>query len=400
MRRSILFVAPYLPLPASFGGALRIYHLMRHIARDHQVSLLAPGTRDQYPYLLELGKTFDVTMVPAETTARQPASGAKRMAQLRSFASGTSFTESGAYNPRMQAAMDRLFATRRIDLVQFEFPESALYRVPESVPTVFDAHNVEHDLLERVARSSASTAKRVFNQQEARKLRWLEPAIWERSTIGVATSERDAAIIRNLSSTPVDVVPNGVDLEYVRQIPATDSQAGHVTFTGAMRHQPNADGVLWYATQVHPLVQEHIPDSHFTIAGADPPAPVRALHSPTISVTGSVDDVRPYLGAAQVAVVPLWSGGGTRLKILEAFAAGRPVVSTSIGAEGLDVKDGVHLLLADSPGAFANAVVRLSQDKDLSGRIVRQARDLVQKRYGWDRQAEQLVAVHNRVFGR
>jgi polysaccharide biosynthesis protein PslH len=398
VRRSILIVAPYVPLPANFGGALRIFNLIRYLAEDHEVCLLAPGSKRDIEQAFTLGDICDVTLVPAPSTPRQPASRSKRLSQARSLANGTSFLETTYRSPQLQAALDRILMTRRIDLIQFEFPESALIDAPASVPTVFDAHNVEHDLLARIAHGSNSTGKHVFNLLESRKLKRLEHKIWNRATLCLATSDRDARLIRSMTETRVEVVPNGVDLDYFAA-PQVQANARHaVVFTGAMRHQPNAEGATWYARQVHPLVKTSFPDATFTIAGADPPANVQALASCSITVTGAVDDIRPWLAAAEVVAVPLWSGGGTRLKILEAFATGKPVVSTSIGAEGLDAQHGEHLLIADTPGEFAAAVGRLFNNRELSARLATAARGLVEERYGWDAIVQRLVTVHDRAI--
>lgn len=395
MSRTILIVAPYLPVPANFGGALRIYHLVKNLSREHNVILLAPGNESELADAWGLNDMCDVVLVPARSTARQPADRRKRLTQIQSMAGGRSFLELSSYNPQLQAVLNRIFMTRTIDLVQFEFPESALYTLPRSIPTVFDAHNVEHDLLRRVATSTESTAKRAFNLMESRKLKRLGVDAWNRATVCVATSERDAELMRQLTSTRVEVVPNGVDLDAFGDVQQAVPKSRHAVFTGAMRHQPNADGASWYAREVHPLVQRHMPDASVAIVGADPPASIRALSSTSVEITGQVDDVRPYLSKARVAVVPLWSGGGTRLKILEAFAAGRPVVSTTIGAEGIDARDGEHLLLADTPDAFAEAVVRLFNDDALAASLGSAGRQLVEERYGWEEITRQLISAHD-----
>lgn len=399
MSRTILIIAPYLPVPANFGGALRIFHFIRNLSREHNVILLAPGDERELLAAWNLHEICDVTLVPARTTARKPADRRKRIAQLESGFSNRSFLEASSYNPQMQAVLNRLFMTRTIDLVQYEFPESGLYMPPRPIPTVFDAHNIEHELLQRVAKTSTSTLKRAYNFAESRKVTRLEIDAWNRAAICVATSERDAGRMRQATSTPVEVVPNGVDLETFGQAQHAPRLPHHVVFSGAMRHQPNADGALWYLRQVHPLIQQSIPDTQVTIVGADPPANIRSLASSSVSVTGTVEAVVPFIGSAQVVVVPLWSGGGTRLKILEAFAAGRPVVSTTIGAEGIDARDGEHLLLADTPQAFAAAVMRLFNDDALASRLGAAGRKLAEERYGWEGVSQRLIHVHNLALG-
>lgn len=397
MRPSVLVVAPYLPLPATFGGALRIHALVTGLAKHADVSLVAPGSDADLPYAQALGEVCNVTLVPARTTSRQPAGRRKRIAQLGSLVSGRSFLETW-HNPQMQSAIDRILMTRRIDVVQFEFPETARYQLPAGLPSVYDAHNIEYDLLARIAETSEGFLKQQFNRSEARKLRRLERDIWEHSARCLATSERDAAIIRAACSTPVDVIPNGVDLDHFRPTPHNEATRGRVVFTGAMRYQPNGDAAIWYATEIHERVQQMLPAATFAVVGADPPPAVMALASPSIVVTDQVEDTRPWLADAQVVAVPLRSGGGTRLKILEAFAAGRPVVSTTVGAEGLDVQDGEHLLLADTPAGFANAICRIATQPELAASLTSNARSLVETNYEWNAIVISLVHSLNSVI--
>lgn len=400
MSRSIVVIAPFLPYPPDFGGALRVYHLARELTRaGAEVIVLAPATRDEFDAIRQLGETCDVVTIPAPATARTPASRRKRMEQIAALVSTSSFLEQNSYVPRMQAALDRLFLTRRIDLIQYEFPQSALYRPARPVPSIFDAHNVEHDLLRRVALTSPSTTRSAFNTIEYRKVRRLEQRIWRDATVTIATSERDARIITSTTGRETPVIPNGVDLDHFE---FRERQPGskQIVFVGAMRHQPNADGAIWFATQVLPLVQQTVPDARFVIVGADPPPAVQTLQSPHIEVTGRVEDVRPYLATAALAVVPLFSGGGTRLKILEAFATGVPVISTTIGAEGIEAVDRDHLLLAHDPQRFADGVNSLLGDSDLAERRASSGRALVERQYGWSAIAGKLTTAHDLALER
>ena len=165
-----------------------------------------------------------------------------------------------------------------------------------------------------------------------------------------------------------------------------------------MRHHPNADGARWYVEQIHPLVQRVIPEVQVKIVGADPPADVSALASDSVEVTGYVDDVDPYLSDAAVAVVPLRSGSGTRLKILEALAAQLPVVSTTLGAEGIDVRDDVDLFLRDTPQAFAEAVIAVLHSHTPPSYSTLNGQRIVQQHYDWDSAIiPQLLVAHDRA---
>jgi polysaccharide biosynthesis protein PslH len=241
-----------------------------------------------------------------------------------------------------------------------------------------------------------------LNNIEWRKVRRLERHVWSEATLNIATSDRDAERIRTATDAVVPVVPNGVDLSAYSEVQPSTRVPGRVVFVGAMRHQPNARGARWYAEQVHPLVVERVPGATFEIVGADPPPDVAALASDTVTVTGRVDSVVPHLARAAVAVVPLAAGGGTRLKLLEAFASGVPVVSTSVGAEGLDVQRDKDVLIADTPRAFADAVVRALRGDGLpSGYSTANGRKLVQSHYDWESAVvPELVAAHEMAIER
>lgn len=402
MSRGILIVAPYLPWPADFGGAIRIYQFIKNLSREHHVILLAPAAREEIDAIEHLRHICDVTAVPVNWTFRQPAGHRKRVSQARSMLSRSSFVELAPPDRRFQLVMDRLFMTRHIDLVQYEFPQMARFRPLRPCPTILDNHNVEHELLARVARSAASLPQRVFNNIEWRKVRRLEQHVWADATLNMATSDRNAERIQAVTGAVVPIVPNGVDLSAYSEVQPSERVPGRVVFVGAMRHQPNANGARWYAEQVHPLVVEAVPGATFEIVGADPPPDVAALANDSVTITGRVDSVIPHLARAAVAVVPLAAGGGTRLKLLEAFASGVPVVSTSVGAEGLDIQRDRDLLIADTPRDFADAVIRALRGISLpSGYRTANALRLVQTYYDWESAVvPALVAAHETAIER
>jgi polysaccharide biosynthesis protein PslH len=400
MKRSVLVVSPYIPYPPDFGGALRIFHFVRELSEHHDVILAAPAQPDDLPAVTALSEFCDVTAIPAHWTPRHEPRMSKRLTQLRSLLDERSFLERSTESAQVQAVIDRLFLTRRIDLVQFEFTQMGLFRLPRPCATVLDAHNIEHELLERVARGSQRLLVSRLKMAEAAKIQAFEQRIWRDMTLCVATSERDAETIGAATSRQVHVVPNGVDYDSFARPSSVPGDARSAVFTGVMRHQPNEDAVHWYVEQIHPRVLDACPDATFTIVGADPSPTVRDLKSSTINVTGRVEDTRPYLHRAAVAVVPLRSGGGTRLKILEAFAAGTPVVSTTLGAEGLEVQHGVHLLIADSPAEFAAAVVRTMTDSGLAATLSRNALELARAKYDWSVVGSQLVGAHDEAVSR
>ncbi len=397
MSRHIIVVAPWLPLPADFGGALRTYHLIRELARRNEVTLLCPARADELPQALTLGALCNVTTVPARWTPRQPPGPRKRALQLRSTVSRQSFLEMSTWSEQIQRVFERLFLTTRVDIVHYEFTQMALYRPPTPCPTIINAHNVEAELLERVAQSTGNDLGRALKLAEARKIKWLERRLWADSDLVVTTSCRDAGAVEAASGVPARVAPNGVDVASFAR-PADWPARRDIVFTGVMRHEPNNDAARWYLDEIHPLVRQRAPDTRVVFAGADPPGWLLQRASDDVVVTGRVDDIRPWLWSAAVAIVPLRSGGGTRLKVFEAFAAEAPVVSTAVGVEGIDgVGDSVKL--ADDPASFAAAVVAILDDAALAAGLRENARNLV-RAYDWATIGARLDAAHDEAIER
>ena len=393
----VLFVTPYLPAPPDFGGAIRMYALIREVAKAHEVTILSLAGPGDDPALTEreLGTTIAVR-VP--WTGRQPPSAAKRLGQLRALFSPRSAQHRQMIHPALQSALDRLLREQPVELVQFEFSLTALYRLPCDLPVVLDVHNVEHDLVRQIARHG-SVIRRWFNGIEWRKLRRDEIEAWRRASLCLATSVADSQVIEAATGRTAIVIPNGIDLERVPRRPLTLGRPERLVFVGTLRYWPNAEGLRFFVSRVLPLLRARIPSVEFVAVGADPPAELAAMaRAAGVRLVGRVPDPQPWLERAGIVVVPLLSGGGTRLKILEAFAAGRPVVSTRLGAAGLEVEDGVHLLLADSPEEFAQAVTRLVESPQLRESLVENAWRLVNQRYRWTTIGQRLLDTYDRLI--
>jgi glycosyltransferase involved in cell wall biosynthesis len=392
----VLFATPYLPVPPDFGGARRMYELIRGTGREYQtgtLSLVGP-TDDRVAAEPEIGS---IVPIPVSFSARMAADRLRRTAQLRSLASAHSFQFRLYHRRSFQAALDRLVRTNQADLVQFEFSQMGSYRVRPGTPTILDVHNIEYDVLRQISRTGTA-ARRLFNLIEYRKFRREEIDAWSRASCCIATSTLDAAVIEQQIGRPVPVIPNGVDLEFFRRAPLSEATPGQIVFVGAIRYRPNAEAAMYFVERIFPLIRQELPETTFAIVGADPPASVRELDRvPGVTVAGTVPDVRPWLSAAQIVVVPLLNGGGTRLKILEAFASGRPVVSTHAGAEGIEVRDDAELLIADDPATFAHAVIQLGHREELRSRLTNAAYDLVRQRYQWSAITAELRTVQARL---
>jgi glycosyltransferase involved in cell wall biosynthesis len=281
----------------------------------------------------------------------------------------------------------------------------AVYRRSAGVPWVLDAQNVEFRISASLAGAATgfrTIAYRAYSRREARRRRSEEIAAWGRMDHVTAVSDVDRAIIEDLApGTVTTVVPNCVDGERLRPSPRPSDGRPSGIFVGKMDYRPNVDAVRWFSEEILPRVRARVPRFELMIVGKDPAPVVRALNGRDgVRVTGWVPDTAPLLHDASLAVVPLRAGSGSRLKVLEALAAGTPVVSTSLGVEGLDVEPDRHVVVADDAAAFADAVVDLLADPERRARLAREGRRLVEDRYRWPQAVRALVAVHEGVVER
>ena len=393
----ILAIAPYLPAPPDFGGAARIYNIFRQLQERADLtvfSLAAPG--DDAAESSTAFERLITAQVPL--TARQPANLSKRSVQMRSFLSRDSFQRRFYWHENAQKRLDELLARESFDIVQIEFSQMAAYRTAGKAKRVVDLHNIEYDVLRQAAQNSTGP-KRIFNRWEWKKLRQEEEQAWRDADLCLATSKPDAERVSSVTGEECLVVPNGVDDQFFQRQPMDAAEPGSIVFTGAIRYQPNADAVTYFVRRVWPLIRDLEPNAAFNIVGADPPDDVIRLGELSgVRVSGSVDDVRPWLASASAVVVPLLSGGGTRLKILEAFASGRPVVSTSIGASGLDVEDDKHLIISDRPMDMAQSVVSVLRNRSLAQTLGDNAYQLVHANYRWSTIVDRLCAQYEELI--
>ncbi len=397
----ILLLSPFVPFPPRDGGRIRILELLRGLSEHHDVEVLALADPDgdDPDGVAELRRQgYAVGAVPHRRR--------RGRAALRSLGRG-SVNANLVRSRELATRLAQRLSVDRFQTVQCEYADMGAYRTGRpGPPGVLDAHNVEY----AVNASMVDTASglrhfpyRAYARREAARRRREEIITWSQMDHVVTVSEVDRATVSQLAPiVPTTVVPNGVDLARIRPPDpgsAPPSPAGAV-FVGKMDYRPNVDAVEWFVADVLPAIRSALPDFELTVVGGPlAPAVQAQRRSPGVQVTGRVADPLPFLHRAAVAVVPVRARSGSRLKLLEALAAGTPVVSTPAGAEGLDVIDGEHLLLAEDPAAFAAAVVRLSHDHGRRQRLATAGRRLVEARYGWGPAVEALRAVHERVVG-
>ena len=395
MSMRILWLNAGLLLPLDKGGKLRTWHLMRHLARRHEITWLsyADAGCDRADIDGMSAVAAHVHTIPRRTvgkgTPRFLLDAASHLFRALPYAVGAYAT--AEYRRRVSGLLE----SGRFDLVVCDFlPPAANLPATLPCPAVLFTHNVESEIWRRHMEAARGRTKRLLMRQQWRRMLRFERDAVRRFDAVLAVSDTDCQTLEGLYGPlrqPVRVVPTGVDTTYFAPLPATPERPAHLVFTGSMDWLPNEDGMLFFVREVLPLVRQQEPSVTLSIVGRAPTAAVaRLAQEPGIEVTGRVDDVRPHVAAGGVYIVPLRIGGGTRLKIFEAMAMGRPVVSTTIGAEGLPVRDGEHIHIADEPQAFADAVLRLIRDGRERRRIGSAARDLVVSGYDWSAAAAEL----------
>ncbi len=372
------------------GFPKRNAYLLRALCEAHRVTLLivtedpAGAERDLAPLAAGLEA---VRIVDA------PLSRYKRAWQVVSAALRQPSVTLRFSTPAVGRAMSSLLAKDRFDVVVYQSMFVADHRLPPGPRVVIDEHNLEFELMERSAVQAGSTSRRLYYTLEAAALKRVELGLLARANLVSVTSERERLRLAEiLPAASVVVTPNGVDTEAFAPDPLRAETPGRVIFTGSMDYHPNEQAAHYFANSIWPRVRAEIPDATWYLVGVRPPASFARLAAlPGVTVTGRVPETQPYLAEAAVAIAPLLLGGGTRLKILEALAMGKAVVTTSLGCEGLNVISGEHLLVEDDPGDFAVAIARLMRDDALRARLGRAGRSLVEREYSWAQSGRMLV---------
>jgi glycosyltransferase involved in cell wall biosynthesis len=389
----ILFVAPTPPIPTS-GGRTRPFNLIKQLATWHEISVLSfvqPGEGEMLasvePYCAQ------IELVPIDGFVPLGKWRNRFRGWSRALFDGRPRYVDTFPVDRMRAPLERILASQSFDLLVFDklFVVELMDGVGESIPVLLAEDNVESDIARKSLDRATGLVHKFLDWLEWRKLLAFERRWVSRFPFCAAVSERDADLLRALSpTTQVDVVPNGVDCGSFAP-PNNQRAQENLLFFGTLSYAPNADGLIWFCQEIWPRISQARPNARLDVVGLHPPARVAALDQlPGVQVTGFVPDIRDKLWSATICVVPLLVGGGTRLKILEALAAGCPVISTTIGAEGLSLIDGQHLLIADTPEQFAQGVLALLQSPDLRSRLAEAGQEVVTQQYDWQTIALQL----------
>ncbi len=381
----ILFLAPNLPYPLNNGGLIRVHHIMANLASRYDVTLICtePTEAEQkggVKAIESLG--VEVLTVPMSHNQKKEN---KRYYQLKSLFSNKTYQYHQHYSTEMQSTITARLDTGQYDLIVVEFSQMGYYEFRDDIPSYLDQHNVEYEIMQRTYEMERNPLRKLLARSEWKKYREQEINNCEKFTGCLTTSVRDAEILKERSpQMECHVIPNGVDSDFFRaRESAIDPNL--ILFTGTISYYPNTEGILWFHNNIWPLIKKLKPDATFCIAGKTPPPEVENLADidSQITVTGSVDDMRDYYARAAVVVVPLRVGGGTRLKILEGMAMEKAIVSTTLGAEGINHTEGKDILLRDTPEDFAEAVTTVMDNPELRLGLEKEGRRLVEAQYDW-----------------
>jgi polysaccharide biosynthesis protein PslH len=384
-------------LPPDTGGKIRSYQILKQLVRRHDITLFTFYPRHSNDQHTRGADIFSkVVAVPVPLPPRRSLAEYARNARM--LIAGRPFTIDKYFYPEVLRAYAALVESVRFDLIvcDFIFP-APLMDWGAAPPKILFTHNVEAQVWQRHAQVTSNPLMKLACQFESRALERAERQHVPLADHVLAVSENDRATFAQYAAPArVSVIPTGVDTEYFQ--PRNGEEPDTVVFTGSMDWMPNEDGVAYFVEKIMPLLTREAPDASFWAVGRRPSRRLRALASGNVVVTGAVDDIRPYLAKGAVTVVPLRSGSGTRIKIFEAMAMGKAVVSTTMGAEGLPVRHGDNIILADDPADFARQTALLLADPERRAQLGRAARQLVEENYGWpavadcfDRIIESLV---------
>ena len=389
----LLWIKNELLHPVDKGGRIRTYQMLRALRQQNDVTYLTLDDGNAASDAVARSHEYATRTVTVPFRPAPRLSAGFFLDLVKNVFSSLQYAAQRYRSQALRAQIAEL--SKFVDLVICDFLAPSL-NVPSNLGTltVLFQHNVEAKIWERHAAVADNPLRRAYMSSQWQRMLRFEAGECRRFDHVVAVSETDAQIIRQeFGVRSVSFVGTGVDTEYFCPSGGSRNDA-ELVFVGTMDWLPNDDGVQWFLQDVLPLVRKVRPDATVTIAGRKPSAAVYRIASRTsgVHVTGAVPDVRPFLERAAVSIVPLRIGGGTRLKIYEAMAMGTPIVSTTIGAEGLPVRDGEHLLIADSPQEQATAILRLLQDRGNAERLAARALLYVNEYCSWAAVANQFIS--------
>ena len=389
----ILFLSPTVPFPLTDGGRIRVFNLLKQIAQRSEVTLLALKTQSSDVESVVHLERFGIRVHLVQQGGKLPSVSFGTL--LRAFLKKVPITVARYNVPAYRQKLRELVATETFDLVHYEMFHVAQFHTETHLPSLLSQQNVDAAIWRRLCQETANPLRKCLYWTQQRAFERYERLTHPQFDIVTCASEIDRQTFQRTNAAGrFEIIPNGVDVEDYQPAYGSEEEA-HLIYIGSMDWYPNEDAVAFFADEVLPKIREKLPDVQFSAVGGNPSPRVQKLAARShILVTGRVPEIKPYFARATVFVVPLRIGSGTRLKILEALAMGKAVVSTTVGAEGLNLVDGEEILIADEPRTFAEAVLRLLTDASLRRKIGENGRARVERDYDWRRIGEKLYRLY------
>lgn len=389
-------------VPADTGGKIRSYNILRHLARKHAVTFFSFHSANAQDQHSDLAEIFDrVICIPLNLPEPKSVHELSEYF-LRAFA-GQPYNIAKYCRPEVRTELRQLLQRESFDVIICDFLIAA-GAIPWECPvrTILFTHNVESMIWQRHYHVTRNPLWKAVAWREWRTMQAAERKYLQLAHHVLTVSEEDRRFFsRYVDDSKLTVIPTGVDTEYFQPASRTE-KANSIVFTGSMDWLPNEDGIVYFIREILPLIRQQVPDVSLSVVGRNPSRQLKELTAgeSNIQLTGWVSDVRPFVASGAVCIVPLRIGGGTRLKIFEAMAMAKAVVSTTIGAEGLPIEPGRHLLIADDPAAFARSVINLLSDAERRNQLGLAGRRLVEEQYGWSQVTVRFADVLTHVLAR
>lgn len=397
---NILFISAYIPYPPHGGAYQRTYNILKHVAKENDVYLIGfikeKNDLENAAHLEKICKKVYAFRLPDDWSK---VSLAKSL--FLNLFSPLPYTIQKYYSSQARQAIARLVQQVNFDILHCDMIDLAEYIYDHNPKaTVLVNHNVESTLMLRHAEVDKNPLKKWFFYLQYKKLLRYERKMCPKFKCSAAVSELDKQQLQSISpQARFRIVPNGVDVDYF-QPRKLQVEKNTLIFAGSTDYLPNIDGIKFFHQEIWPLIKREVNDTRLIILGKNRTSKNLGIQiTEDISLLGFVEDVRPHIGKAAVYIVPLRIGGGTRLKILDAMAMGKAIVSTTIGAEGIDVTHGKNILIADTPEDFSKQVIKVLNDTKLRESLGMEGRKLVEKKYSWDVIGKEMDEVYTAALG-
>jgi len=393
----ILVFDEWIPWPLESGKKIRTFNLMIRLAKKFEIVFLSYANLPEEEYKVRKLEEYGIKLIPVKDVRTTKWTTPFYLQIVLSFLSREPFSSQYHIKNEYIDVLRLTLTNEKPDLVHCEWTNLAPFlEYVEDIPCIISSHNVESDIWKRLGKNGSNIFMRILGRSQAIKIERLERHWYPRADCCIAVSNQDMETISSYGAN-VTVVDNGVDIGYYDSYPKQRIRKSSIVFTASFDTFSNQDGAIYFIEEIYPLIKKEVPDVQVWLVGKNPPDKLKSYSSvdTSIHVTGTVEDVRAYIAQAEICIVPLRIGGGSRLKILEAMAMKKPVVSTTVGAEGLSVEHGKNIFLADTPESFKDYVIRFLRDQTVRENIAESGYNLVKERYDWENLAMKHAMIWN-----